>query len=200
MKNQLSRRNFLSSTLAGAAAFSLGMAGKIWADGSTSAHPNVLFIAIDDLWDWVGYMGNYAGIKTPNLDRLALCGLAFNNAHIAGPICEPSRTAILTGKNPWSTGVYELLQEWPDWLLKRETLTQAFMNTDYYVAGVGKIYHGGNNPAKNWHLCRTMQDDNSEPAPTERRPGVLGNPLDCDDSETQDGKRAIWAINRLKEK
>ena len=33
--------------------------------------PNVLFIAIDDLNDWVGFLKNHPGVKTTNLDRLA---------------------------------------------------------------------------------------------------------------------------------
>ena len=44
---------------------------------AAKARPNVLFIAIDDLRDWVGYLGNKQ-VKTPNLDRLAARGVALH--------------------------------------------------------------------------------------------------------------------------
>ena len=43
--------------------------------------PNVLFIAIDDLRDWVGYLGNKQ-VKTPNLDRLAARGVHFTRSYL----------------------------------------------------------------------------------------------------------------------
>ena len=55
--------------------------------------PNVLFIAIDDLNDWIACMGGREGVHTPNLDRLAARGTLFSNAHCAAPACNPSRTA-----------------------------------------------------------------------------------------------------------
>lgn len=56
--------------------------------------PNVLMIAVDDLNDWVGYLGGHPDVKTPNLDRLAQRGLLFSNAHCAAPVCNPSRVAL----------------------------------------------------------------------------------------------------------
>ena len=68
------------------------------ADGTPAAKakPNVLFIAIDDLRDWVGYLGDKQ-VKTPNLDRLAARGVAFTRGFCASPCCNPSRTALLHG-------------------------------------------------------------------------------------------------------
>ena len=60
------------------------------------ATPNVLFIAIGDLRDWVGYLGDKQ-VKTPNLDRLAARGVAFTRGFCASPCCNPSRTALCTG-------------------------------------------------------------------------------------------------------
>ena len=59
--------------------------------------PNVLFIAIDDLNDWVGHLGGHSQVKTPYIDRLAERGVFFANAHCPAPICVPSRTSLLTG-------------------------------------------------------------------------------------------------------
>ena len=62
--------------------------------------PNVLFIAVDDLNDWVNCMGGRKGVHTPNFDRLAKRGMLFTNAHCAAPACNPSRVAIMTGVAP----------------------------------------------------------------------------------------------------
>ena len=79
-----------------------GLGASALAAGSSPAFagknkPNVLFISIDDLNDWVGVLGGHAHARTPNLDRLAARGLLFDNAHCAAPSCNPSRTATLTG-------------------------------------------------------------------------------------------------------
>src|SRR5881392_4505662 len=69
------------------------------------AKPNILFIAIDDLRDWVHYLG-YEQVKTPNLDRLAARGVTFTHAYCASPVCNPSRTALMSGQRSSTTGVY----------------------------------------------------------------------------------------------
>ena len=43
--------------------------------------PNILFISVDDLNDWIGCMGGHPQARTPNLDRLAASGTLFTNAH-----------------------------------------------------------------------------------------------------------------------
>ena len=80
----------------------LGMAA--WA--KAPERPNVLFIAVDDLNDWVGFLGGHPQVKTPNMDRLAKRGMAFANAQCAAPLCSPSRAAVFSGKQPFHTGVY----------------------------------------------------------------------------------------------
>jgi arylsulfatase A-like enzyme len=68
--------------------------------------PNVLFIAVDDLNDWVGCLGGNPDAKTPNIDRLARRGVVFTNAVCAAPACVPSRSSLMTGKKPADTGLY----------------------------------------------------------------------------------------------
>jgi hypothetical protein len=60
-----------------------------WSQAKPSAqdHPNVLFIAIDDLNDWVGAMHGHPDVKTPNIDRLSARGVLFQNAHCQAPLC-----------------------------------------------------------------------------------------------------------------
>ena len=70
--------------------------------------PNVLFIAVDDMKDWVNCLGGYEGrVHTPNIDRLAKRGMLFTNAHCVSPKCAPSRAAIMTGLRPSTTGLYD---------------------------------------------------------------------------------------------
>src|SRR5947207_13083456 len=76
---------------------------------ASERHPNVLFIAIDDLNDWVGCLGGHSQARTPNLDRLAARGTLFRNAHVQAPLCNPSRASLLTGLRPSTTGIYGLL-------------------------------------------------------------------------------------------
>ncbi len=68
--------------------------------------PNVLFLAIDDLNDWIGCLGGHPQAKTPNIDALARKGVLFEQAYCAAPLCHPSRTAIMTGLRPSTTGIY----------------------------------------------------------------------------------------------
>jgi arylsulfatase A-like enzyme len=109
----------------------------------TRSSPNILFIAIDDLNDWIGPLGGHPQVQTPNIDRLADRGTTFLNAHCQAPLCNPSRASLLTGLRPSTTGVYAL-EPWfrtsakfKDWV----TLPQYFMRHGYRVMTGGKIYH-----------------------------------------------------------
>lgn len=115
--------------------------------------PNILFLAVDDMNDWPAYLGGYPGkVHTPHLDALAGRGVAFTNAHCASPVCNPSRTALLTGRMPSTTGIYNNSQWWrpnhPDLV----TLPDYFKRSGYRVAGAGKIHHhtAGSNPPYQW--------------------------------------------------
>ena len=115
--------------------------------------PNVLFIAVDDLNDWVGFMGGYPGkVHTPNMDRLAARGTAFLNAHTASPVCCPSRAAVMSGQLPSTTGIYNNKHWWKPNLPDLVTIPGHFKAQGYTTAGAGKIFHHmyGNNPPENW--------------------------------------------------
>ena len=112
---------------------------------AASPRPNVLFIVIDDQNDWIGHLGGHPLAKTPHIDRLAARGVAFLNAHINSPLCNPCRTSVMLGLRPTTTGVYGLapwfrtLPQWRD----RVTLPQHFAAHGYRTLATGKIYHGG---------------------------------------------------------
>src|SRR5262249_29081626 len=117
------------------------------APAADSPRPNVLFIAIDDLRDWVGYLGDKQ-VKTPNLDRLAARGGYFTHSYCAAPVCNPSRTAPMSGLRPGSTGVHENNADWPTTPAAKGTHPpQAVGANGYYADGAGKTYQGGS-PAR----------------------------------------------------
>ncbi len=115
--------------------------------------PNVLFIAVDDMNDWVGFLRGYPGRNhTPNIDRLAKRGVAFTNAHCASPVCCPSRTAVMTGLMPSTSGVYNNAQWWRPHRPGLVTIPMHFKANGYSVVGAGKIFHhtAGSNPPDQW--------------------------------------------------
>ncbi|MCO6044284.1 sulfatase [Aeoliella sp. ICT_H6.2] len=136
-----------------------GLWGLAWllaggSDRSIAAPPpNVLFLAVDDMRDWVGCLGGYEGeVHTPNIDKLASRGMLFTNAHCPSPMCAPSRAAIMTGLYPSSTGLYENSQWWYPNLPGVVTLPAHFRRHGYYAGGAGKIFHhtAGNHPPNQW--------------------------------------------------
>jgi arylsulfatase A-like enzyme len=105
---------------------------------------NVLFVAIDDLNDWVGCLGGNSQVKTPNIDRFAKeNGIVFNKAYSPSSVCCPSRSALLTGKRVASTGVYGNGQNLKDALKARNivTLPEYFGQHGYYTLSAGKVFH-----------------------------------------------------------
>ena len=74
--------------------------------------PNIIFILSDDQGAWaMGCAGNDE-LTTPNLDRLAVTGIRFENFFCASPVCSPARASILTGQIPSQHGVQDFLQGW----------------------------------------------------------------------------------------
>src|SRR5215207_7024149 len=99
--------------------------------------PNVLFIAVDALRDWVGYLGKNPQSVTPNIDKLAARGVAFTRSYCAAPVCNPSRAALMSGLRPGSTGVYDNGQAWQPAIPAERTLTTQFLRAGYVVYGAG---------------------------------------------------------------
>ncbi|MEM1296519.1 MAG: sulfatase [Verrucomicrobiota bacterium] len=124
---------------------------SVRADGK---EPNVLFLAVDDMKDWVNCLGGYEGtVHTPAIDRLAARGMLFTNAQCPSPKCAPSRAAIMTGLRPSTTGLYDNGHWWLPNLPDIVTIPVHFRNHGYHVAGAGKIFHhtAGNHPPNQWN-------------------------------------------------
>lgn len=163
--------------------------------------PNVLFLAVDDLNDWVGVLGKRTDVKTPNIDRLAKQGVLFTRAYCAAPACNPSRAALMTGLRPSTSGVYHNNQPWRRALPNAITLAQYFMKHGYRVEGGGKIFHNSFNDAASW---QHWEKAGEFPHPA-RLPhnGIAPashfdwGPVDADDQEMGDYKVAQWAADFL---
>ena len=116
---------------------------------STAQKPDILFIAIDDMNDWTTLFGDKNPIQTPNLKRLAARGTFFDHAYCASAGCNPSRTAIMTGLRPTTSGVYHNGQAWREKVPEAISLPEHFANEgDYITRGAGKIYHHGGTGAE----------------------------------------------------
>jgi arylsulfatase A-like enzyme len=120
----------------------LAITGFLCSYSSTAAEqPNVLFIAIDDLNDWVGCLGGHPQTITPNLDRLAASGVLFRNAYCPAASCNPSRSAIFSGIPPHRSGLYQNVQKMREVMPQAELLPRYFSNHGYWSAGSGKMLH-----------------------------------------------------------
>jgi len=108
---------------------------------SDASKPNILFIALDDLNDWVGCLGGNPQTITPNLDRLAASGVLFTNAHCPAAACNPSRSAIMSGIAPHRSGIYGNEQKMREILPDADLLPQHFRNHGYRASGSGKLLH-----------------------------------------------------------
>jgi arylsulfatase A-like enzyme len=174
------------------------------AEPKPQAKPNVLFIAIDDLNHWVGYLHRNEQVKTPNLDRLARRGMRFTHSYCASPLCNPSRTAVMSGLRPSTSGVYGNGHDWREAITENLTLTTTFRKDGYYVAGAGKIYHDQFRRDSEWDAY--LRTEGADPEPKAKDAGVGGNrgihfaPLDCTDKDMQDYRTVSWTIEQLNRK
>lgn len=107
------------------------------------AKPNVLFIAVDDLNDWVGKLGGHPQARTPNMDLLSSRGLLFTKAYCSAPSCNASRSSVLTGMRPSTTGIYINSHDWRQASILKNavTLPHHFKNSGYLTMGAGKLFH-----------------------------------------------------------
>ena len=115
--------------------------------------PDLLFIVVDDMNDWISILDEESPIRTPNLERLAKRGMLFTRAYCISAACNPSRVATLTGLRPSTSGVYGNKSDWRAALPERRTLMQQFQEDGYVVRGAGKIFHH--------HLDGAFHDRNS---------------------------------------
>lgn len=166
--------------------------------------PNVLFIGVDDLNDWITPLGGYPGVRTPNFQRLAERGMTFTRAYCAAPLCNPSRAAVLTGRRPSTSGVYGNSQPWRQAMPEAVTLPQHFMQHGYKAVGSGKMFHSRFHEPESWHDYLPKGLDPQPPQavlddPRHHTRRILWAPLDVADEEMNDYRMASYAVEFLKQ-
>jgi len=199
------------SLLFSRAALALALMAPSLVAAASAARPNVLFIAIDDQNDWIGALGGHRFARTPHLDRLAARGTTLLNAHCQAPLCNPSRTSLMLGLRPTTTGIYGLapwfrtLDAWQG----RVALPQHFKAHGYRTLTTGKVYHGPGGDA----TARAREFDVWGPAggvgvrpkekligptPGGNHPAMDWGVFDHRDEDKADYKFASWAIEQMR--
>jgi len=170
--------------------------------GQTLANdrPNVLFIVVDDLNHWVGYLGRNPQTSTPNIDKLALGGVRFTHSYCAAPVCNPSRAAVMSGMRPGTTGIYNNNDDYRPVLPPEKCLPATFRGAGYVTLGAGKIYHEGYPRHEEWDEYLAKEGGDPKPKGDDGVGGIKFAPLDCEDSDLADWKIADYGISELGKK
>jgi arylsulfatase A-like enzyme len=134
----LDRRNFIS--LAGWGGLAWALSRNACAD-EKSARPNILFAIADD-WS-CGHAGAYGctWVKTPAFDRVAREGLLFSHAYTPNAKCAPSRSCVLTGRNPWQ--LKEAANHVPFFPAEFKVYPEALSEHGYFTGMTGKGWAPG---------------------------------------------------------
>jgi arylsulfatase A-like enzyme len=174
-------------------------------------HPNVLFISLDDMNDWVEPLAGNQQSITPSLDQFAETGVNFTRNYAPSPGCNPSRSATLTGLHTYTSGMYSNYQDWRNVpvLQNVQTIGQHFRNNGYYTAGAGKIFHYDQVDPLGWDdyypsIQKPMPDDNfPDKSPANMPPFKYmynmfdWGPLAISDEETGDFESVKYITEQL---
>src|SRR5439155_12828465 len=103
----------------------------------TAKPVNLLLITADDLnGDSMGWMGSKLG-ATPMIDAFAASCCRFEQCHVSAPICQPSRSALMTGRVPHRNGAlgFNPIR------LDVPTMTEVMSSNGYFTAAINKTGH-----------------------------------------------------------
>jgi len=103
--------------------------------------PNIMFVIADD-WSF-GHAGAYGcdWIRTPAFDRIAREGILFSRAYTPSAKCAPSRSCILTGRNPWQ--LEEAANHWCFFPAKFMSYVEALDANGYFTGSTAKGWAPG---------------------------------------------------------
>jgi iduronate 2-sulfatase len=164
--------------------------------------PNVVLIMADDLNNNLGCYGD-ARVKSPSIDRLAARGIRFDRAYCQYPVCNPSRTSLLSGRRPGSTGVVDNVTPTRTFLGDAVFLPEHFRLSGYRTIKIGKIFHTGAEfeDPRCWDVDVRETSDAKKPPEGQvlRRQGGAGIVLKAADEDAYDGKLARRAVELLTE-
>lgn len=172
---------------------------------AADTRPNVLFIAVDDLNDWVGVLGGHPQARTPHMDALAARGTLFANAHCQAPVCNPSRASLMTSLLPSTSGIYFLNPDIADSPVAAhaETLPTRFTREGYRVRAAGKLFHANENQTYFEDFAGNF--GGFGPTPEKKISQPHGHPLwdwgayPDNTADMPDDKIAEWAVTQLQE-
>lgn len=163
---------------------------------AAAERPDIVFIIVDDLNDWLGCLGGHPDAKSPNIDSLAAGGMLFTQAYCNSPQCRPSRTSLNHGVYPFKTGTYFNARGKSETRITTPTLQEFFAANGYRVASGGKVHHGGPGNVGDALLKRPR-----DPRPPKGRdnfaalnPPNDGYALEVADADMGDYQVAQWAI------
>ncbi len=189
-----------------------GLLGSWAAPGAApETKPNILLIISDDLNNWIGPMGGHPQSQTPNLDKLAARGVTFRNAQCAAPLCNPSRTAFMSGMRPSTTGIYHNHQVWMPHIGRGLCINDYIRKFGYTSLGAGKIYHYRQYRPEEWDQVVFPTDDTLPNHPATRSPGPHGYRMFTEgepqkpfeekraESVLADAQSVSWCVARLGE-
>ena len=117
---------------------------------------NVLLIAVDDLNNRLGCYGDPV-VKSPNIDRLASMGVRFDRAYCNYPLCNPSRTSLLSGRRPETTQILDNNTPPRTHLGNIVFLPEYFKEHGYFTGRAGKIAHGRFEDAVKWDVSEAAR-------------------------------------------
>ena len=138
-----------------------------WSSTLAADRPNVLLIMVDDLRDYGGAFTRDV-VRTPNLDRLRARGTTFERAYVQYPVCNPSRSSMMSGLRAEQTGIVGNDKKLRENLPNIVTLPQLFKDAGWQSHAFGKLFHlgGGKNfdakqawmdVGKSWHTADAFE-------------------------------------------
>lgn len=162
--------------------------------------PDIVFIIVDDLNDYLGCLGGHPAAISPNIDALAESGMLFPLAYCNSPQCRPSRTSLNHGVYAFHTGTYFNAKFKEETKITTPTMQEFFMENGYRVASGGKVFHG--NPGKHGDALFNRPKDPKPPKGKDNFDAYAapndGYALDANDEDMGDYQVASWAIEQWK--
>ena len=110
---------------------------------AAAAKPNVVLMVLDDIGH-ADLSMNGGDFPTPNLDELASTGANLKRMYVQ-PVCSPTRSALMTGRFPFHTGLQHFTTLLPGGTAKlplapHKSLAEMFKGQGYTTAMIGKWY------------------------------------------------------------
>ncbi|HKQ37459.1 MAG TPA: sulfatase [Verrucomicrobiae bacterium] len=165
--------------------------------GTAKAAPNVLLIMVDDLNTRLGCYGQNE-VKSPNIDQLAQMGIRFERAYSHYPICNPSRTSLLSGRRPTTTKVFDNETPPRQYLTNVMFLPEYFQQRGYFTARVGKIAHGPYEDKIKWDVALNPPRVSSALKGEQR--WIATNNKDEDEPDGSTAPRIVQLLEKHKDK